>query len=371
MATLKEQRIDAIASARKIASRASEEGRDLTPTEAQEFDALLGKADDLAAKMEQSEQAKARRTALGRLDATDDTGFRQIDVLTAEAKGGFVNAMRTKTAYATKVGQTEFKAAIPSGGTLPTAGALASPSSPGTGVWALRNLLFPQDAEGPTVRYYRMGTATAAVVAEGAQKPDSGATVTPVDTSLIKIASVTRLTNELVDDAPALVDAITREVVMGTLRKENAEIVTALSGASGVMAATGTLATALDVLAAAIGSTEALNGVTPSAVLVNPGNLATIRQAKASTGGSYFIDPLGSGPTTIHGVPVISTAAVAAGTALLVSAGAGVFYTRSEIKVDLGLSGTDFEFNTMTLRVEERVLPAVVRPALITKVTLT
>ena len=144
-----------------------------------------------------------------------------------------------------------------------------------------------------------------------------------------------------------------------------------LSGASGIQTATGTLATAIDVIATAIGSFEGMVGVTPTALLINPSNLATIRTQKASTGGSYFIDPLGNGPTTIHGVRVYSTGAVPAGTAYLLAGGSVLFYRRGPVQVDSGYTNDDFSRNQSTLRVEERVLPAVIRPSLVMKVTLT
>lgn len=158
---------------------------------------------------------------------------------------------------------------------------------------------------------------------------------------------------------------------MGVVRKENAEIVTAISGASGVQTATGTLASGIDVLAGAVGTAEATNGVTPVAMLINPTNLATLRTQKASTGGAYFIAPFSGQPQRMHNVPLVPSPSVPGGTVFLLSPGFGVFYTRGGLRVELGLQTGDFEHNTRTLRVAERVLPAIVRPVLVHKVTLT
>jgi hypothetical protein len=54
-----------------------------------------------------------------------------------------------------------------------------------------------------------------------------------------------------------------------------------------------------------------------------------------------------------------------------VSAGAGIFYRRGALKVDSGYNADDWIKNLCTFRVEERVLPAVVRPELVSKLTLT
>ena len=78
-----------------------------------------------------------------------------------------------------------------------------------------------------------------------------------------------------------------------------------------------------------------------------------------------------AGPTTLHGVPLTSTASVPAGTAYLVSTGAGIFYRRGPLRVESGFTGDDWVKNLLTVRVEERVLPAVVRGELVSKLTLT
>jgi hypothetical protein len=44
---------------------------------------------------------------------------------------------------------------------------------------------------------------------------------------------------------------------------------------------------------------------------------------------------------------------------------------RGALRVETGFTGDDFSRNLVTCRIEERVLPAVVRGELITKITLT
>jgi hypothetical protein len=69
-------------------------------------------------------------------------------------------------------------------------------------------------------------------------------------------------------------------------------------------------------------------------------------------------------------VPHTSTPSVPSGTAYLV-APAGVFHRRGPLRVESGFTGDDRVRNLLTVRVEERVLPAVVRPRLTSKLTLT
>lgn len=255
---------------------------------------------------------------------------------------------------------------------LPPVGSDTYETPAAKGVTALRELFQQQDAESATVRYYVVGTGTAGIVAEGALKPDAGITTEAKDAELLKIATTFKFSDELFEDAEYLVASIGQQAVMGVLVKENEEIVTALGGTSGILTATGTAATALDVIATEIGDQQAINGLTPSALILNPTNLAAIRTAKAATGGQYFIDPLSTGPSAVHGVPLVPTAAVAPGTMYLVSPGFGAFYTRGRgLRIESGLTADDFMTNMVTVRVEERVLPVITMPSLVTKITLT
>ena len=94
--------------------------------------------------------------------------------------------------------------------------------------------LFEQaTAEGPTQRVYKPSTGTAAVVAEGATKPDAGVVTSAVDLPLLKLAAVFSVSDELAEDAPFLIASIQRQVITAVLAAENAAVVSALSGASG------------------------------------------------------------------------------------------------------------------------------------------
>jgi HK97 family phage major capsid protein len=153
---------------------------------------------------------------------------------------------------------------------VPASGILTAPGIyPGT-TFPLANLFLSEQAAGPVVRYYRFGQSTAAVVAEGALKPDAGASVTSVDLTLEKIATTTKFSDEYADDAPFLISHLQAELVNAVITVENTAVLAALTGASGIVTATGTAATAIDVIAAAIAVQESVNGATPTAVLVPP-----------------------------------------------------------------------------------------------------
>jgi hypothetical protein len=48
-----------------------------------------------------------------------------------------------------------------------------------------------------------------------------------------------------------------------------------------------------------------------------------------------------------------------------------VVYRRGQLTTEIGLNQDDWTTNQRTLRVEERMAPAVVRPSALTKLTLT
>jgi HK97 family phage major capsid protein len=365
---LKNQRAAELDAAKALVEKVKSAGRPLTADERATIEQHIKNVDafDLQIRAANESMAVLKRISQIHPDLEHIEDTPDGEMFTEDQKSGLVRAARTKGSFGTLV-----KAPTLGGSLLPTTGTRVSDAPNALGARPLRGLFTEAVAGGPTVRYYTLSTGTAAVVPEGTLKPDAGVVTTAVDKPLVKIAATFQVSDELAEDAGFLINAIARAVTTGVLAKENQQIVAALGGTSGVVTATGDTDAAIDVFAGAIGQQEAVNGITPTALVINPTDLAVVRQTKASTGGTYFVDPLAAGPSAIHGVPLISSAATAAGTAYLVSSGAGVFYSRGGLRIESGFNGDDWSKNLMTVRVEERVLPAVVRPELITKVTLT
>ena len=203
---------------------------------------------------------------------------------------------------------------------------------------------------------------SAAVVAEGANKPsvEFGPTVTA--DALDNIAAYTQLTRQLIEDAPAVRDMINGELVREILREEEEAV------AAAITAATLPTAEGADLLAAirvGIGTVQAA-GYAPNAVLLNPADWAALDNVVM---GATLL-----GPTvrqTFWGLVPIPATAQTAGTAVVGDFRTAVtqFY-RSEV----GLYITDshastFIANVFTLLAERRSLAAVVRPAALVEVT--
>lgn len=359
----RDERATALANAKKIVSKAQSERRDLTPTEQRTVSAATERIEDI------DRQAKGRAMvdSVIKLGSSEDNPDHPGGIFTESARDGLVSAVKSRTMFRTDV---DTKATLTAGTLLPPSGQTVEPGLYPTS-FPLASLFRTEQAGGPTVRYYRLGDATAGVVAEAGLKPDSGVTIGAVDLALTKVATTTKFSDELADDASFLTGFLEQELVAAVITKENSEIITTFGSTSGVLTKTGLATDALDVVADAIAGQESLNGSTPTAVVVHPTVMATLRKVKASTGGDYVLDPLAAGPPTIHGVRVVSTPATAAGTAWVVSSFGVVIYRRGNISAEIGWSGDDFGSNLRTLRVEERFATAVVRPSSLTQVTLT
>lgn len=329
----------------------------------------LAKASTLGATLAEQRRGKAMVDKVMALDSADDyweDPERGGSLFSADAKAGLVQAVKTRTAYRTEVDR---KALV--GPLLPAAGSGVATGLQPNAVTSIADLFPNQPAEGPVQRYYRITAGTAGVVAEGQEKPESGTAVTAHDIALLKIAARTRVSDEMSEDAAYLLDAFAADLQAAVVARENTEIVSAFAAASGILTSTGPAGDVVDLVGSAVAGQESISGITPAAVIAHPTQVAGIRALKASTSGVYVADPWTAGPPTLHGLRLVSTTAVAAGTVWVVSGQAAVIYRRGPVTVEIGHDGTDFSTNMRTVIAEERMAPAVVRPQGLTRITLT
>lgn len=361
---LKEQRKSKYDAAQALVDGAK---GDLTAAEKSTFDGLVSEVKALDERIGRATKAQATFADLARLGDDEEAppaGGREL--FTREQKDGIVTAVKSRTAYRAEVGRKAL-----TGASVPVAVGAVSPGVYPSGTTGLAELFPSETIQAPSVRYYRFNTSTAGVVLEGALKPDSGVAVTPVDLTLDKLASVAKFSDEFSDDAPYLLQHVSDELIRAVVTVENQQILAALAGASGVLLKSGLYADAVDVYADAISGTEVANGVAPSVIVLDPTTLGVIRKSKASTAGSYHLDPTTASPSSLHGVRLVSSPAVTAGQGWVISPGAALIYRRGPVVVDVGHNADDWQRNQRTMRVEERMATAVLRPSLLTKVTLT
>lgn len=362
------KRATELKAAQTIIDGAKAGNREVTAAELKTLNAHFAEVDRLDAETKATADADALMAKMCSYGAPTDTDREARDQM-AHVKEPLAAAVQSKSTFGFNL-----KAPISTPGLdLGGQGTGVSTAPPGATAVPLRDYLRLERVDVGVVRYYRIGAGSGAtVVAEGAVKPELNSSIEPVDAPLQKLAVRFTVTDELAQDAGFLVQYVTAEASRAVLARENQTIVAALEAVTGALTSTGTKANAVDVIAGAIGAAEASNGLTPSGLILNPVDLAGIRTLKATGSGQYAVDPLTTAPATLHGVPLISTPAVGAGKAYLLTSGVGVFYAHnSGLRIEAGTTGDDFVRNQFTTRVEERVLPAIVQPSLLTKITLT
>lgn len=362
---LLDERRALLSEAQAITERAKADGRDFVGDEQATVEAKLDRVreiDDWRAKAAGTEDIMSRIAKTGDVSLLDGGGF-------TEEKGALLKSLRNRSPYTAHV---ERKALSTVGLSLPSSGEGVAGAQPGTAATALRDLFQQIPTESPTIRYYVVGPVTGGpdVVAEGALKPEMVGQVTPKDAAMVKLAGRFVHTTEMDDDAPFILSEIFRQALLTLVRRENQLVLDTMDAATGVATAEGPAAKALDAIAGAIGFQESVNGLTPDALVINPVDLAALRTVKSSGSGEYTLDPLGSGPAAIFGVPVLPTPALEAGTVWLLRKEAGLFYQRKQVAIVSAPAGDDMNYNRVTTVVEERVLPVITQPGLLTKITL-
>jgi HK97 family phage major capsid protein len=101
----------------------------------------------------------------------------------------------------------------------------------------------------------------------------------------------------------------------------------------------------------------------PNLAIFSPRTWAALRRTKTTVGSYVVGDPLREPVSTLWGIPVLITTAMADGSGLLLDTDRfGSVFLREGIVMKMGYSGTDFVQNVSRIVVEERFALAVERP---------
>ena len=213
---------------------------------------------------------------------------------------------------------------------------------------------------------------------EGVKKPlMSFGDPTPVTVALAKIASHMKESDEMIEDASWLADAINgRGMYQHELAVEN-YLVTTLAATSGI--GTSTKLTP-DGIFESMMTVQTNSGYAADAIVINPTDYAAIRLRKDNNGqyygGGFMYNGYGNGEVAaqpaIWGVPTIISPAVATGTCFVgaFKAGASVVRKNNGVVVDIANQNEDdFIKNLITILIEERLALAFRRPAAFVKIT--
>lgn len=231
----------------------------------------------------------------------------------------------------------------------------------------------------------RMIEGAPATVAEGAKKPyvrfDTFDIITE---TLAKIAALTKITDEMIEDYSFVADYINSQLVYELSVVEEQQLLngngvgnnlTGLLQRDGIQThdITGDTAAQFDGLFRAMQKVPAATNLVADGLMLNPLDYITLRLAKDGNGqyiaGGPFQGQYGNGGVLLNppvwGLRTIDTNAVPQGTYALGAFRQGATVLRKGgVRVDAtNLNGTDFEDNLVTLRAEERLGLMVPLPA--------
>ena len=225
---------------------------------------------------------------------------------------------------------------------------------------------------GNAITYFKQGAyeGTPAVIAEGAKKPQNSTSFTPVTLALSKIAAFIKETDEILWDQDFLASEVQNSLIYHLGTVEDATIISAVAGTSGIGAVTYASTEDLaDGIIAGIMNVKQNSAYDASVVIMNPTDYLAALKAKDANkqyiGGGYFSGAYGNGgyamPTSIWGVPVFCSSSITAGTAIVAARQAVKIWRKGGLDVKLYEQNEDDAlYNRVTLLAEERLACAVV-----------
>lgn len=216
---------------------------------------------------------------------------------------------------------------------------------------------------------------TAVLTSEGTSKPAAYVNFTKRSVNVEKLAAFLPISEEMLEDEPAIASYVNSRLRMFVVQAEEARILTRLNAGIGTAGYTEIGGNnMLDSVMAGITSVRLEGGLEPDGLLINPVDYAKMAIAKASTGGDYF----GGGPFSAFsanpwGLRTVSTAAVAQGSPIVGAFRDGAqIWRKGGLTVEASNSHQDyFVRNLVAIRAEERFALAVYRPLAFQKLFLT
>lgn len=420
---LKERAESHSKTAREVAGKAADEGREMTEDERSTYDvAMKGLADVLegikAVKSDEAVIAQAKAFA-------DEVGVPQADEVKA----------RVKSLGLTIVESPEFKSLMGSfpEGRIPAKGRVQSnpiavkslftgASSTSAGAFVvnertdivemlgrkpltIRNLVSNRRTTSDTVEFVQETSHTnaAAVVAEatssaaptapagasggalvnnagGGYKPE-GAWAFAVSTAVVKtIAEWVPVTKRALADVAQLEGLINDELRADIAEEEEDQILngngsgenfTGIVNTSGIQ----TQAWATDLFTTVrkgVTKARTVGRVNPNALVLNPADAERVDLAKDGNDRYYYGGPQAIGQRTLWGIPVVESESQAEGTGLLGDFSKAVVWDREQTTVTMTDSHADFFIrNLVAILAEERLAFGVVRPSAFVSLDLT
>lgn len=250
----------------------------------------------------------------------------------------------------------------------------------------VRDLISPGSTTSNMIEYVRQTAFTnnAAVVAEGAAKPESGMTFDLVTSPIATLAHWVKASKQILADAPQLQTFINAQLEYGLKLKEEAQLLLG-SGSGGNLNGIYTQATEyaepidigrtptrIDLLRLAM-LQATLNEFPPTGIVLHPADWAAIELMQDAQDRYLFANPQSLAGPTLWGLPVVATQAMAVDTFLV-----GAFrpcaqiFDREDVVALVSTEDQDnFIKNMVTILLEERLGLAVYRPSAFIKGDMT
>lgn len=223
-------------------------------------------------------------------------------------------------------------------------------------------------------------TNNAAEVSQGAAKPESALTMEQYNVTIQTVAHFIKVSNQLLQDAPAVMAYIDSRLRDGLAQRIDAQLLNGngtspnLSGITDSGNYTAYTASSDDLLFDAINRAKyALwaKGYMPDAVIVNPADWGAAERTREQYSAGNYGMYLNGVPGTMasanpFGVRIVLSNNMTAGKfAIGAFDQSAVVYNRQGAVVEMGYVNSDFTNNVVTLRAEERLALAVEKPSAI------
>lgn len=225
---------------------------------------------------------------------------------------------------------------------------------------------------------YSSTTGSVSTTSEGATKNKLTYNYVPKTATLQKVTGLIKVTEELFQDAPYIVDAINQDLVDDLNANRQAQAVSTLLATSGILTKSVSYAKAVDLFKGILGAAAAVEDATniaADAVVVTPAIWLVLRSAVDENGQFYAGAPFSDSEySRLFEMTFVKSADVTANHILVGAFGRGAELVSKVdgVRVDSTNSNdVDFEKNLVSIRAEAREILAVKRPACFCNVTAT
>ncbi|MDQ1576654.1 MAG: hypothetical protein QOH55_1804 [Microbacteriaceae bacterium] len=245
-------------------------------------------------------------------------------------------------------------------------------------------LLASSAMDAPVIEYiqHQSTTGTAGMVAAGGLKPAVVLNTVKLEARARKIAVTTKVNDEDLSDFSAFLQYVSGELQRLVIDAENlalllgdgtGENLTGIFATSGILTRVKAASpeTGIDTLALAASDLRTGPALTAATVYaMSPNTWTALTLLKDSQGRYILGNPAEQDAAKLWGVPVVQSTGITAGWVLGMSApDVGSAFIRQGLTVQTDFGADGFEHNTTSIRCEERIALAIVKPSAAIKVT--